>query len=250
MKKHIIYALGMGPGNINLLTPAAEQILKECDTIVGYTSYLNHFSKLFNGKTIISNGMRGEVERCKLALDATIKGEKVAVISSGDAGVYGMAGLLLELTQKEQYSSISVEVIPGITAANAAAAVFGAPLMNDYAVISLSNLMTPDDIILKRLKGVAAAGLVCVLYNPASKKRRELIEKCISIFSEHRNPETLIGIIKQATKKEQETTIVKIKDFPFNDINMNTLIIIGNDQTVLKNGKLYTLRGYSEKYKD
>ena len=249
MQKNIVYAVGMGPGDLNLLTPAALDVIKKCDTIAGYTSYLKHYESLFDNKNIISNGMRGEIERCRQALDVALEGKQVAVISSGDPGVYAMAGLLLELIEEDKYKSLTVETIPGISASNAAAAVLGAPLMNDYAIISLSNLLTPEEIILKRIKGVAEAGLVCVLYNPASKKRRTLIKECMSIFSQSRPENTLIGIVYQATKPEQKITIVELKDFPFDDINMNTLVIIGNEQTVFRNGKLYTLRGYSEKYR-
>ncbi len=246
--KNTIYAVGLGPGAGDLLSPRARKILEECDTIAGYTIYLKQFPDIFENKNIISSGMKGEIERCKNALDAALKGKKVAVISSGDAGIYAMAGLLMELVEDEKYSSITVETIPGITAANAAAALLGAPLMNDFAVISLSNLMTPDEIILKRLRGVAAAGMVCAIYNPSSIKRKTLIKEAVEIFTEAQGADTLAGIVHDVSRPEENAKVVTLGEFPFEDINMTTLVIIGNEQTIYRNGKLYNLRGYSDKY--
>ena len=243
-----IYAVGLGPGGDDLLSPRARNILEKCDTIAGYTTYLELFPEIFADKNIISSGMRGEIERCKSGLDAALEGKTVAVISSGDAGIYAMAGLLMELVEQEKYSGITVETIPGITAASAAAALLGAPLMNDFAVISLSNLMTPDEIILKRLRGVAAAGMVCALYNPGSIKRKTLIKEAVDIFIEAQGGETLVGIVHDASRAQERSQVTTLSEFPFADINMTTLVIIGNDQTVYRNHKLYNLRGYSEKY--
>jgi precorrin-3B C17-methyltransferase len=243
-----IYAVGLGPGSGDLLSPRARNVLAKCDTIAGYTTYLELFPEIFADKNIISSGMRGEIERCKNGLDAALEGKTVAVISSGDAGIYAMAGLLMELVEQEKYSGITVETIPGITAASAAAALLGAPLMNDFAVISLSNLMTPDEIILKRLHGVAAAGMVCALYNPGSIKRKTLIQEAIDIFIEAQGAATLVGIVHDASRPNERTQVTTLGEFPFADINMTTLVIIGNDQTVYRNHKLYNLRGYSDKY--
>jgi len=244
----IIYAVGLGPGSDDFIAPKAKDVIAACDVIAGYTTYLKQFPDLFDGKTIIGNGMRGELERCRLALDATLQGHRVAVISSGDAGIYGMAGLLLELTEQPVYAGIQVEVIPGITAATAAAALLGAPLMNDFCVISLSALMTPTEVIRHRLQAIAEADLVTVLYNPASTRRRELIREAVTFFIASRSGECPAGIIHEATRPEERTMIVKLQDFPFDDIDMNTLVIIGNSATVERNGKLYTRRGYLEKY--
>lgn len=246
--KNTIYAVGLGPGAADLLSPRARKTLEECDTIAGYTAYLKQFPAIFEGKNIISSGMRGEVGRCKAALEAALEGRKVAVISSGDAGIYAMAGLLLELAGEEKYSSINVETIPGITAASAAAALLGAPLMNDFAVLSLSNLMTPDEVIRKRLRGIAAAGMVCALYNPGSVKRKTLIKEAVGIFIEANGADTLAGIVHDASRPGESSKVVALGEFPFEDIDMTTLVIIGNDQTVYRNGKLYSLRGYAEKY--
>ncbi len=252
MKKNqkIIYAVSLGPGSAQLLTPEAKNIIEKCDTIVGYKSYLQQFEHLLQNKKIIVNGMRGEIDRCEQALDATLAGESVAVVSSGDVGIYAMAGLLLELIEYhgEKYADIEVVSTPGVTAATAAAAALGAPLMNDFAMLSLSNLLTPTEIIKKRIKGIAISGLVCALYNPASTKRRELLELCINEFIAERGGDIYVGIVWHASKKQEEKLICKIKDFPFDKINMNTMIIIGNEFTVLNHNKLYTDRGYCKKY--
>ena len=248
-KKYLIYAVGLGPGKLDLMTERAVKIIKNCDVICGYKTYIEQIKPLLDNKEIISNGMTGEIERCKQALDATLQGKKVAVVSSGDAGVFGMAGLLLELTETVEYQSIDVEAIVGVTASSAAAAILGAPLMNDYAVISLSNLMTPENIILKRLHAVAAAEMVCAIYNPASKKRQQLIRDAVKIFSDSSGEDTFAAIVTNAERTDEEVVISRLKDFPFEKVSMTSLVIIGNKDTILRSGKLYTLRGYRDKYK-
>lgn len=244
----IVYAVSIGPGAPDLLSPRAEAVLKQCTVIAGYTAYLKQVESLLAGKTIISSGMRGEVERCEKALDAALAGHAVAVVSSGDAGIYAMAGLLLELIEQDKYAGVEVKTIPGITAASAAASLLGAPLMNDFAVISLSDLMTPEAVILKRLRGVAKAGLVCALYNPGSVKRKQLIRDAVAIFAETSGSDTLCGIVHDASRSEESGKICTLAEFPFTEIDMTTLVIIGNRQTVLRHGKMYTRRGYQGKY--
>jgi precorrin-3B C17-methyltransferase len=243
-----IYAVGLGPGAVDLLSPRAAVILENCDVIAGYNGYIEQFAGLLENKEIIGNGMRGEIKRCREALDAVLAGKNVAMICSGDAGIYAMAGLLAELIEEEKYSGIELVTVPGITAAGAAAAVLGAPLMNDFCVLSLSDLLTPSSVIRKRVKAVAAADLVTVLYNPASKKRRELLAEAIKIFLDFMPSETPVGIVHNATKQDEKSSIVTLGDFPFEEIDMNTLVIIGNSNTVKNNGIMYTQRGYIEKY--
>lgn len=243
-----IFAVGLGPGSKGTLTSDALSVLNDCEVIAGYATYLKQFPKIFGNKKIISSGMTGEIERCRKALDAVNDGHSVAVISSGDSGIYGMAGLMMELTEEVKYSGIDVEVIPGITAATAAAAILGAPLMNDFAVISLSNLMTPDDVIMKRIEKVAGAGLVCVLYNPSSTKRKSLIRKTIEIFLREYGPDTVAGIVRNAARTEEYRKICRLSEFPFEEIDMFTIVIIGNSRTVVRNGRIFTLRGYGDKY--
>ncbi|MFA6714418.1 MAG: precorrin-3B C(17)-methyltransferase [Victivallaceae bacterium] len=248
MSEKKIYAVGLGPGAEDMITPQALEILKNCEVIAGYEYYLSQLPEIVrSGKTIISSGMTGEIQRCRKALEAAEKGCQVAVISSGDAGIYGMAGLLMEIAEKE-FPEITVETIPGITAASSAAALLGAPLMNDFAVISLSNLMIPENIILKRLEKAAEADLVCVLYNPASKKRRILLEKAVSIYSSNVGEKTPAGIVTDACRPEQRITICRLDEFPFEEVNMKSLVLIGNSCTVIRNKQIYTLRGYNEKY--
>jgi precorrin-3B C17-methyltransferase len=248
MSEKKIYAVGLGPGAENMITPQALNILQNCDVIAGYEYYLSLLPEIVcSGKTTISSGMTGEIERCRKALEATEKGHQVAVISSGDAGIYGMAGLLMEIAEKE-FPEITVETIPGVTAASSAAALLGAPLMNDFVVISLSNLMTPENIILKRLEKAAEADLVCVLYNPASKKRRLLLEKAVSIYSGNVGGNTPAGIVTDACRPEQKIIICRLNDFPFEQVNMKSLVLIGNSCTVIRNKQIHTLRGYNEKY--
>ena len=246
MTKKKIYAVGLGPGAADLITPRAEKILQECETISGYGTYLKQFPEMFEGKKIITTGMTGEVERCRLALEAAAAGERVAVISSGDAGVYGMAGLLMELiAEDEVFSDVEVEVIPGITAASAAAAILGAPLMNDFVVLSLSDLLTPREVIMQRVEAVAKADLVCALYNPASRKRRELITETAAVFRAERGDDVPVGVVHYAERPGQEAVLSTLGDIPFDSIAMNTVVIIGNSQTVVHNGKIVTLRGYT-----
>ena len=241
-----IYAVGLGPGNIDLLTPMAEKVIRRCDTVAGYINYIKLFPELFDGKKIITTGMTGEKERCIKALEAVLEEEETVVVSSGDAGVYGMAGLLMELIRDEKrFTGIRVEVIPGITAASAAAAILGAPLMNDFAVLSLSDLMTPQDIILKRVRAVAEAGLVCAVYNPASRKRRKLLEDTVAIFRESRADSTPVGIVHYAERPGQEVVITELSEIAYDSIAMNTILIIGNEQTIVHDGRMLTLRGYT-----
>lgn len=245
--KKKIYAVGLGPGSAELMTPMALKILSECDVIAGYKYYLSQFPEIFKGKELISSGMTGEIERCRKALEAARNNKSAAVISSGDAGVYGMAGLLMELAEKE-FPEIEVETIPGVTAATAAASLLGAPLMNDFASISLSDLMTPENIILKRLQKAAEADMVCVLYNPASTKRKSLIKKAVEIYSETIGGKTVAGIVTDAYRQSQKITCCTLDEFPFGKIDMKTIVLLGNSCTVMKDGKIYTMRGYDEKY--
>ncbi len=242
-----IYAVGLGPGNIDLMTPQAVEVLKNCSAIAGYQFYLDQIAELTAGKKLIPGAMRQEVQRCREALEAVLDGETVAVVSSGDAGVYGMGGLLLELTEEERFSDIEVEIIPGITAAISCAALVGAPFMNDFVVISLSDLMTSSDTIKKRLECIAAADLPVALYNPASRKRRDLLEFAVDAYKKAGG--NLPGaIIRDAYRPEQSVEVFTLDEFPFDQVQMTTLVIIGNSQTVVRDGRLYCRRGYREKY--
>ena len=242
-----IYAVGIGPGTPGQMTADAEKIIRKCSAIAGYKLYLDQIKHLTEGKKIIPGGMRQEIQRCRAAMDAAIAGETVAVISSGDAGVYGMAGLLMELTKEDAYKDITVEVIPGITAALSCAALVGAPFMNDFAVISLSDLMTDEAVIKKRLAALAEADLPVAIYNPASTKRKVLLPYAVETFRRI-GGNLPCAIIRDAYRPEQQIHIATLDTFPFELVQMTTLVIFGNSQTVFDGKHFYNPRGYREKY--
>jgi precorrin-3B C17-methyltransferase len=232
-----------GPGKRDYIIPAAEQALLEADAVAGYKTYLDLVADLIEGKKIISNGMRQEVERCEAAIKEARSGSKVCIISGGDAGVYGLAGLVLELMDAEEQSSI--RVIPGVTSATACASLLGAPLIHDFAVISLSNLLTESDLIRKRLSLAAEGDFVTVIYNPKSIKRTELFYETPEFFLKHRSGDTPVGIVKDAYRETQTIKIVTLSDLKEQDwVDMRTTLVIGNSQTMVSGGRMVTPRGY------
>lgn len=239
-----LFVVGIGPGDLKQMSRLAYQILKGVDVIVGYKTYINLIKGLISKKQqIFSSAMRQEKERAVKAIELVDEGNSVAVISSGDPGVYGMAGLILELIQ-EKNLKIDVEVISGITAANAAAALLGAPLMHDYAIISLSDLLTPWKKIEKKLKKAVEADFIIVLYNPKSSCRIEQIEIARNIFLNYRSKETPVGIVRNAGRNNQKKIITNLVDMLDQKIDMLSTIIIGNSQTYIFEGKIITPRGY------
>lgn len=223
----------------------AHRAIKECDVVVGYHKYLELVSELIIDKEIVGTGMMQEVARCQAAVEAAIDGKNVAVVSSGDPGIYGMAGLVLELVQKyPQDERPEVKVIPGISAVGASAAILGAPLMHDFAVISLSNLLTEWEVIRERVELAAKADFVLALYNPKSKRRVAGIEEVREIVLKYRSPNTPVGIVHHATRSEESLTLSTVNDFTNEYIDMFSLVIIGNSQTYIKDGKMITPRGY------
>ncbi len=240
-----IYAVGLGPGDLSQMTVRARQVLSEVDTIVGYKTYINLIRPLTSGKNVITTGMTREVERCKRAIKEARKGSNVAVVSSGDSGIYGMAGLLYELIGGSD--EIEIEVIPGVTASTAAAAVAGAPLMCDYISLSLSDLLQPTDEVKRRIRVAAGSDMVTVLYNPKSKRRTELIEYTRDEFLKHRAPETPVAIVSNTYRKNETLEICQLSDFIDREISMTSLVIIGNSQSEIIGGKMITRRGYQVK---
>lgn len=227
------------------MTLAALRALSSAEVVVGYKAYLELVSELINGKELVSTGMRKEVERCSLAIERAGAGEKVALVSSGDSGVYGMAGLVFEaLADKYADVTLDVDVFPGVTAANSCAALLGAPLMNDWAVISLSDLLTPWDIIERRLHGAGLADFVVILYNPRSQKRTSHLSRAVEILLQYRSPTTPVGIVKNAYRPGQSIVYSSLTELPTANVDMLTTVIIGNSTTKLINGRLITLRGY------
>lgn len=237
-----IYAVGIGPGSMEHLTPAARQAICDCDVVVGYRPYLDFITELIRDKPLIGTGMKGEILRCEQAIAQAKLGKIVTVVSTGDAGIYGMASLLFEMA--EQHPEIEIEVIPGITAASSAASLLGAPLANDFAVISLSDLLTPWPVIEKRLEAAAAGDFVIALYNPKSGKRKEHLGRACDIFMKHKPPQTWCGYVKNALRDNQEFEICTLAELPEKPIDMMTTVIVGNAETRLIRNRLVTARGY------
>lgn len=214
--------------------------------VVGYTPYLEAIADLTEGKQQIASGMTGEVERCRAALARAVTGDTVALISSGDAGVYGMAGLALELAEAEGLR-VPIEIVPGVTAATAAAAALGAPLMLDFAAISLSDLLVPWDVIRRRLQAVAAADLVAALYNPRSKKRRRHLQEAIGLFRAVRPGQTPVGIVTEAGRDGQSLVVTDLDHALDEEVNMHSLVIVGNTGTRRIGPWMVTARGYFDR---
>lgn len=233
-----LYVIGIGPGGLEHMTLKAKQAIEESNMIVGYTKYIEFVKPLLEGKELVSTGMKGEVERCKKALELAAD-NTVAIISTGDAGIYGMAGLILELRENED-----VEIIPGVTASSSAASVVGSPLMHDNCNISLSDLMTPYELIKKRVKLAAEADFIISLYNPRSNGRPHYLREAIDIISEFRSSNTPIAVVKNALRDGQEMHLFTLESFNEEVVDMFSIVIIGNSQSYIKDGKFITPRGY------
>ncbi len=227
------------------LTGATNEAIKNSTAVVGYTRYVDLIRPLLTNQKIYTSGMTEEVDRCKAALSLAGNGEIVAVVSGGDPGVYGMAGLILELNGK---TNIEVEIIPGISAVNAAASLLGAPLMNDFVVVSLSDLLTPWEIIEKRIRCAAEGDFVIALYNPKSKKRVNQIQIAKEIMKEFLPGNTPVGIVTNGFRKGQSIVLSDLNHFTEEEINMLSIVIVGNSQTRRRENKLITPRGYQSKY--
>ncbi len=242
----IVRVIGIGPGHEEEMTPKAARAIEDSEVIVGYSTYIAIIRDLIADKEIVGNGMRQEVDRCQKAVDLAACGKRVAVVSSGDPGVYGMAGLVLELAEKlPKEKRPAVEIIPGLTAANTSAAALGAPLMHDYAVISLSDLMTPWDQIKKRARLAAEGDFVIALYNPKSRERADYLNQIREIVLEYRKPSTPVGIVRKAGRPGMSTTITTLEALPEADVDMQSTVIIGNSRTYAADGHMITPRGYT-----
>ncbi|MDT2814471.1 precorrin-3B C(17)-methyltransferase [Vagococcus carniphilus] len=240
----MLYVVGLGPGGHEQLSYEAKEAIINSEVIVGYVTYMKLVKDLVKGKELVHNGMRQEVERCQKAIDIAVEGKDVAVISSGDAGVYGMAGLILELMHKQNID-IPVKVVPGITASIGGAALLGAPLMNDFCHISLSDLMTPWEMIEKRLHAASSADFVICLYNPRSKGRPHHLKTALDIMKQYKSEDTVVGLAKDVGRPKEEMIITTIKDLDETLVDMTTVVIVGNKETYVSNGRMLTPRGYS-----
>ena len=241
-----VTVIGLGPGGGADLTGRARAALEECDLLVGYTAYIDLVKEDFPDKETLSTGMRREVDRCRAAVEAALTGKNVAVVCSGDSGVYGMAGLVYEVAQ--EYDPIDIEVVPGITAACGGAAVLGAPLTHDFAVVSLSDLLTPWEKIEARLTAAARADFVLCLYNPASKSRPDYLRRaCDILLAAGKSPDTVCGTVRNIGRAGEEAHVLTLGRLRDTQVDMFTTVFVGNSQTKVLGGKMVTPRGYLQR---
>lgn len=238
-----LYVVGIGPGSYEDMTVRAQRALAGCDIIVGYTVYVDLVKERFADKEFLTTPMRKEVERCTLAFERASENKTVALICSGDAGVYGMSGLAEELAP--QFPGVEIETIPGVSAVLSGAAILGAPLMHDFAVISLSDLMTPWAKIEKRLLCAAQSDFVICLYNPSSRKRKDYLRRACELVSQYAAPETVCGIAKNIGREGEDAIILTLRELRDAEVDMFSTVFIGNSQTRVIGCKMVTPRGYT-----
>lgn len=246
-----IMLVGIGPGSAAHMTARAREAIIEADTVIGYVTYIKLVADLLEGKEVIRKSMTEELDRAVSALDAARKGKKVALISSGDAGVYGMAGPTYEVLFQAGWTpddAVQVEIIPGASALNSCAALVGAPLTHDFCAISLSDLLTPWPTIARRLDAVAMADFVVALYNPKSGRRTRQIVEAQRLFLRHRCPKTPVAIVKSAYRRRENIVFTTLDKMAEADIGMLSTVLIGNSNTFVRHGLMVTPRGYATKY--
>lgn len=241
-----IFVIGIGPGAYEQMTMKAFRALESCDTIIGYTVYIDLVKEYFPGKEFLTTPMRQEVDRCRLCFEEAKKGKAVAMICSGDAGVYGMSGLIFEIGEEYKDDETEIEVIPGVTAALSGSAVLGAPLAHDFAVISLSDLLTPWEKIERRLQAAAKADFCVSLYNPSSKKRKDYLKKAVDILLQWKKQDTVCGYVKNIGRAGEEYEICRLDELREKQVDMFTTVFIGNEETKVIHGKMVTPRGYEK----
>lgn len=243
MKRNLVYVVGLGPGDPQFLTAQAKTALENADVLCGYTVYIDLIRSFYPEKEVHATGMTKEIDRCRWALETAQSGKTVALVCSGDAGVYGMASPILELAPK--YPSVEIEVIPGLTAALSGGAVLGAPLAHDFCVISLSDRLTPWEIIEKRL-ACAAMGDFCVaIYNPSSKGRPDYLQRAVRILLQNgKSEETVCGIVRNIGRERQQSEIITLRELENKQVDMFTTVYIGNKATKNIESKMVTPRGY------
>lgn len=258
-----LFVIGLGPGDVGLMAPDAREALERCETVAGYSAYLRLVpQELLKAKKTIASGMRGEVERCSLAIATALEGERVCLVCSGDPGVYAMAGLVLELmhARKLSLAKLPLTVVPGIPAVCSAAALLGAPLTHDFACVSLSDLLTPWEKISRRLDRAFEADFVLALFNPRSHKRVEQLDAALQIARRYRHPSSPVGHVRNAYRPGQEVCLTRLEDFRADTADMLSIIVIGNsnsrflpsdkglDTDWQGGARFYTPRGYEQKY--
>jgi precorrin-3B C17-methyltransferase len=246
-----IMLVGIGPGSVEHMTGRARAAIAEADTIIGYVTYIKLVADLIEGKEVIRKSMTEELDRAIEALARARAGKKVALVSSGDAGVYGMAGPTYEVLFEAGWtpdSGIEVEIVPGASALNSCAALVGAPLTHDFCAISLSDLLTPWPVIARRLDAVAQADFVVALYNPKSGRRTQQIVQAQQLLLRHRRPDTPVAIVKSAYRRREQISFTTLDQMAEADIGMLSTVLIGNSQTFVREGRMVTPRGYANKY--
>ena len=234
-----LYVIGIGPGGLEHMTLRAKEAIEESNIVVGYNKYIDMIKPLVENKELFSTGMRGEEARCRKALELSKEDNTVALISTGDSGIYGMAGLILQMQKDE-----NVEIITGVTASSAAGSVVGAPLMHDNWNISLSDLMTPYELIKKRVRNAADADMIISLYNPRSKGRPHYLREAIEIIKEYRDLNTPVAVVRHALRDGQEYKLFNLENLDEEVVDMFSIVIVGNSQSFVKEGKFITPRGY------
>ena len=240
-----LFVVGLGPGEASQLTGAARAALEQADLLCGYTTYIELARAVCPDTPTLSTPMTKEIQRCRMALDAASKGQTVAMVCSGDAGVYGMAGPILQLAP--EYPGVDIEVIPGVTAALSGAAVLGAPLANDFCVISLSDLLTPWPVIERRLDAAAKGDFSICLYNPASRRRTGHLRRACDILLKTRRPDTVCGWVKNIGREGQQSRVLTLAELREETLDMFTTVFIGSDTTQVIDGRMVTPRGYEAK---
>lgn len=238
-----LYVVGFGPGGYEHMTAKCIDVIEKADVVTGYTTYVNILKEYFPNKKYLATPMMQEVKRCRMAVEEALKDQTVAMVSSGDSGIYGMAGIIYQIAE-EMGAELAIETVPGVTAASAAASVLGAPLMHDFAVISLSDLMTPLDLIMKRVDCAGQGDLIVCLYNPKSKKRKDYVDQAAKILLKYRKPDTPVGIVRNAGRKDESSQLTTLSRLGEAKIDMFSVVIIGNSQTYVSKGRMITPRGY------
>ena len=237
-----VYVVGMGPGAYEEMTVRAVKTLEACEVIVGYTVYVDLLREHFPGKEFMTTSMRQEVQRCHMAFEAAAAGKTTAIVCSGDAGIYGMAGLMYEVG--EEFPQVEIEVVPGVTAAIGGSAVLGAAVGHDCALISLSDLLTPWEAIEKRLLAAAEADFVICLYNPSSKKRSDYLKKACMLIQRYKADDTVCGIVRQIAREGEALKLLTLGELKDTEVDMFSTVFIGNRQTKIVRGHMVTPRGY------
>ena len=237
-----LYVIGIGPGEYEQMTLKAIHAMEKSEVIIGYTVYVDLVKEHFPGKEFLTTPMKKEVDRCVMAFEEAKKGKVVSMICSGDAGVYGMSGLMYEVGVN--YPEVELEIIPGVTAATGGAAVLGAPLIHDFCLISLSDLLTPWEKIEARLLAAAEADFVVCLYNPSSRKRSDYLQKACDLMMQYKSPETVCGNVSYIGRDGEHYEVMDLKTLRDTKVDMFTTVWVGNSQTKEINGKMVTPRGY------